>query len=136
MTPEQRVVRAKCYIDEHFAVHGLTLAHISSEAFLSPFHFLRLFKRMYACTPREYLNECRVREAQRLLVATDRAVADICFEVGFESVPSFTTLFRRMRAATPAGYRNIMRNRNRDILREPRAYIPGCFLAHPMANAD
>jgi AraC-like DNA-binding protein len=50
----KQVIRAKHFIDKHFA-DNLDLDHIAGEAFLSKFHFIRLFKSCYSGTPYQYV---------------------------------------------------------------------------------
>ena len=72
--------------------------------FTSKFHLLRLFKKYYGQTPKQYLIEKRVEQAKKLL-KQGMAVRDVCFEVGFESPCSFSTLFKKRTGCSPAEYR-------------------------------
>jgi AraC-like DNA-binding protein len=83
----------------------LTLADMAAEACLSPHHFLRLFKSAFGLTPHQHLTLCRLRRAAELLDTTDRPIATICTDLGFESPTSFSLLFRRHHGLSPAAYR-------------------------------
>ena len=61
-----RIVRAKLFMDEHYA-SPLDLDTLCSEACFSKFHFLRLFKRTYNKTPYQYLSEFRIEKAKEKL---------------------------------------------------------------------
>jgi AraC family transcriptional regulator len=100
----RRLLRGKDYLDANFggAVH---LRNVASEACLSPYHFHRLFRQVFRETPNQYLQRKRLRNAQRLLAGGNLSVTQICLEVGFESIPSFSTLFRRNFGCTPREYR-------------------------------
>ena len=78
---------------------------IASVACFSPFHFLRSFKQVFRETPHQYLTRRRIERAQDLLLQTDLSVTNICIEVGFESLGSFSTLFRRNTGVSPERYR-------------------------------
>ncbi len=78
------------------------LAEIAAAAHLSPYHCLRLFRSVHACTPVAYLRQRRLRTAARLLRETAATVAEIAAGVGIESR---TTLFRQLRAAHGASPR-------------------------------
>jgi AraC-like DNA-binding protein len=122
----KRIVQAKLYMDEHFH-EDINLGMIAGAAYFSNFHFIRLFRQAYDRTPHQYLIFLRIGKAKELLRAPNQSVADICFEVGFESVTSFTSLFKRATGFTPAAYRTFFYERMQTIEREPFKFIPGCF---------
>ena len=74
---------------------ALTLEKIASAAMLSRFHFLRLFRELYGITPMEYLRNCRLDAAVRLLQSGTHSVGEVAGLVGFQSR---TTFFRQMKA--------------------------------------
>ncbi|HEY6332118.1 MAG TPA: AraC family transcriptional regulator, partial [Blastocatellia bacterium] len=88
----RRLCRARAFIDAHYD-EPLDLDLIAREACLSRFHFLRLFRTVFKQTPHQYLTERRIRRAKELLAASNMSVTEVCFEVGFESLGSFSTLF-------------------------------------------
>jgi AraC family transcriptional regulator len=99
-----RLSRARDFMEAHLD-SALDLKQISAEAWLSPHHFLRLFKQVHKETPHQYLTRRRIGRAQRLLLRTDWPVTDICYAVGFESLGSFSWLFRRRVGLSPEQYR-------------------------------
>jgi AraC-type DNA-binding domain-containing proteins len=86
----QRIATAKIFIDENY-YESIGLEEISQQAFLSRFHFHRLFTKIYRSTPHRYLTQKRIEKAKQLL-AENKAINDVCSEVGFESIGSFSTL--------------------------------------------
>lgn len=96
----KRICRAKEYIDSSFT-GALSLQKISKEACLSQFHFLRLFKTVYKQTPHQYLTKKRIDKAVELLFRTEMSITEICFEIGFESVSSFSWMFRKKFGLSP-----------------------------------
>jgi AraC-like DNA-binding protein len=121
----ERIVRAKLFVDAHYA-KDLAVGEIASEAFLSRFHFIRLFKRIYSRTPHQYLTQVRIERAKDLLNAGS-PVSDVCYSVGFESESSFTGLFKRLVGWTPSAYRNRQKEIRAKIARNPLQFVPGCF---------
>ena len=95
----ERVIRAKEYIDQHYG-SAIDVGRMAREACMSKFHFIRLFRRYYGRTPHIYLREVRLMHARRLLCA-GVPIRNVCYAVGFESVPSFTRLFKLMVGVTP-----------------------------------
>jgi AraC family transcriptional regulator of adaptative response / DNA-3-methyladenine glycosylase II len=67
-----------------------------------------LFRLHFHSTPAQLLARARVEAAQRLLLTTDRSVADVAFEVGFEGLSTFNENFRRLAAMPPAAYRRLL----------------------------
>jgi len=96
----RRIIQAKEYIDRNFQ-GPVDLTSIAGKAFLSKFHFLRLFKLHYGMTPHQYLTAVRLREARRLL-AEGLPVSQVCGAVGFDSISSFKGLFKRYWGKTPS----------------------------------
>jgi AraC family transcriptional regulator len=84
----------------------LTLAEIASAAYLSEFHFARLFKKITGLTPHAYLASLRVERARRLLAETDLSIVEIGALVGYASQSHFTKVFREATAMTPRAFRS------------------------------
>ncbi|HKA17784.1 MAG TPA: AraC family transcriptional regulator [Blastocatellia bacterium] len=118
----QRLMRAREFIDECYH-QPLDLEQISGEACLSRFHFLRLFRRAFNKTPHQYLTQRRIEKAKELLSSSGLTVTDVCFEVGFESLGSFSSLFHKHVGHPPITYRAIVFER---LERQRR--VPACFL--------
>jgi AraC-like DNA-binding protein len=60
----------------------------------SPAHFSRQFRATFGETPHRYLQRRRVERAMQLLRETRRPVTEICFDVGFNSLGTFSRTFR------------------------------------------
>ena len=117
---DERLWRARRYIDECYDL-PLDLTEISKQACLSRYHFLRLFRDTFDTTPHQYLIQRRIERAKELLRVRSLSVTDVCFEVGFQSLGSFSALFRKCVGDAPIKYRR----RERESLRK----VPGCFIA-------
>jgi transcriptional regulator GlxA family with amidase domain len=103
------------------------LETMARAAFFSKFHFLRLFREAYGETPGRYLANVRLERARTLLETTDRRVTDICLDVGYESLSSFTIAFRTRFGIPPERYRRRWVAVPRMIT--PAARVPRCFAA-------
>jgi AraC family transcriptional regulator len=84
----------------------LSLAEIAGSAYLSEFHFARLFKKITGATPHAYLASMRIERARRLLAECDMPIADVGAEVGYTSQSHFTKIFREANGMTPKAFRD------------------------------
>jgi len=98
----QRVIAIRRYIDMNYA-RELKLGLLSNIGLTSKFHLLRLFKKYYGQTPKQYLIERRLGEAKKYL-KKGMTVTDTCFSVGFESAASFSTLFKSRTGLSPMSF--------------------------------
>jgi AraC-like DNA-binding protein len=131
----RKVVSAKLYIDLNFR-DPIDLERLSQEACLSRFHFHRLFTRIYRLTPHQYLTRRRIEQA-RLSLATDKlTITEICNDVGFESIGSFSTLFKKEIGHAPGNYRTLAWEQRTRAIEEPRSFIPHCFIQHFTGNSN
>lgn len=91
------------------ANHGrrVTLAEAADHAGFSPFHYQRLFTRAFGETPLEFLTRIRLERAKKILRISIDPVTEICFDLGYESLGSFSTLFRREVGLPPSEFRRV-----------------------------
>ncbi len=90
---------------EQSAQDDLGLAVLAESACMSPFQFLRTFKKEAGVTPYRFLLRARIRRAVALLRDTSRPVTDIAFDVGFGDLSNFINTFRREVGCSPSQYR-------------------------------
>jgi len=83
----------------------MSLAELSASAGLSPFHFLRVFRRTTGTTPHQYLIGARLRLAARLLLDTAQPITRIAYDVGFQDLSNFVRTFHRVIGCSPRAYR-------------------------------
>lgn len=83
----------------------IQVADVAAAAHLSPQHAMEVFHRTIGLTIGGYLLQCRIAEAQRLLLTTDAAVTRIALESGFGSLSRFHAAFKAATGTTPARYR-------------------------------
>jgi len=92
----RRVSLATDYLLTHY-VEGTDLSTLAGMAYLSKFHFLRLFRLIHGVTPREYLQRKRLDAALRLLATTQLSIKEVAAAVGFAYE---STLLRHVRTRT------------------------------------
>lgn len=88
------------------AEQSLDLARVARHVGLSPFHFLRLFRRELGLTPHQHLIRLRIRRAIERLLETDRPVTEIALDVGFEDLSNFVRTFHRHVGCAPSRFRS------------------------------
>ena len=120
MSPEEaaHLRRAKDLVDSSYG-EPLDVVALARRALMSPAHFSRRFKEAFGETPHRYVLTRRVERAQELLRNTDTSVSEICLEVGFQSLGSFSSAFHRVAGTTPTAYRSTTTGFP--------ATVPGCW---------
>ncbi len=101
----RRMLRARDAMDSGFA-QALDVAALAQVARVSPAHFSRQFRATFGETPHRYLQRRRVERAMELLRETRRPVTEICFDVGFRSLGTFSRTFRDIVGESPSAYRD------------------------------
>lgn len=94
------------YINEHFA-EDICIDLLASRAGISPYHFIRTFKRETGFTPHEYIINTRMAMARYLLKNTQLPIKDICFQTGFSGESVFCSAFKKKHGMTPVQYRSL-----------------------------
>ncbi len=100
----RRLLRARDLMDRAYA-EPLDVRSVAAAAYLSEAHFTRSFRAAFGETPHRYLQRRRVERAMFLLRDTERSVTDICFDVGFTSLGTFSRTFTQIVGETPTDYR-------------------------------
>jgi AraC-like DNA-binding protein len=100
----RRLLRARDAMDRAFA-EPLDVPAVAAVAHVSEAHFIRSFRAVFGETPHRYLQRRRVERSMFLLRETDRSVTEICFDVGFSSLGTFSRTFREIVGDAPSTYR-------------------------------
>jgi transcriptional regulator GlxA family with amidase domain len=100
----RRMLRARDAMDRTYA-QRLDVAMLARIACVSEAHFIRTFRATFGETPHRYLQRRRVERAMFLLRETDRSVTDVCLDVGFASLGTFTRTFGEIVGEPPTAYR-------------------------------
>jgi AraC family transcriptional regulator len=83
-----------------------TLFDLAQRAGVSPFHFLRTFRKVTGVSPHQMLLRLRLNAAALKLLTTDEPVTEIAYAVGFEDLSNFVRSFRAEFGASPSRYRS------------------------------
>src|SRR5258708_19659268 len=98
------MLRARDAMDRTYA-RPLDIPTLAAIACVSEAHFVRTFRATFGETPHRYLQRRRVERAMSLLRETDRSLTDICLDVGFTSLGTFSRTFRDIVGEPPSAYR-------------------------------
>lgn len=96
------VIGTRRYIDNNYDT-DLNLDALSHTRFVSKYHLLRLFKKYYGQTPKQYLTDKRIEKSKEYL-KQGMNITGTCFAIGFESPCSFSTLFKSRTGLTPSEF--------------------------------
>lgn len=102
----RRMLLSREYLAENYS-DPITLTEAAAHACFSPYHYQRLFTRAFGESPLEFLTRIRLEHAQTLLRSSDVTVSEICMEVGYSSLGSFSTLFARRFGCPPTEFRKV-----------------------------
>jgi AraC-like DNA-binding protein len=100
----RRMLRARDAMDRDYA-EPLDIPALARIAHVSEAHFIRTFRATFGETPHRYLQRRRVERSMFLLRETDRSVTEICLDVGFASLGTFSRTFREIVGESPSSYR-------------------------------
>lgn len=96
--------RVRDRIDRDYA-HPLDVEALARGVHISAGHLSRLFRQAYGESPYSYLMTRRIERAMALLRRGDLSVTEVCFQVGFQSLGTFSTRFSELVGSSPSAYR-------------------------------
>lgn len=89
------------WVKEHYA-EKLTIKQAAKKVGLDPYYFCKQFKKLTGRTFIEYVNVCRVNEAEKRLLNTDESINEIAQYIGCENASYFTKLYKQYKGKTPS----------------------------------
>ncbi|MBQ4852198.1 helix-turn-helix domain-containing protein [Pseudoalteromonas sp. MMG012] len=122
----ERLNAGRDYIADNYDA-PLSLSGMATYSYMSPYHFLRVFKNTYGETPNEFLIRLRVEQAKRMLITENFSVSEICEKVGYTSLGSFSSLFLKQVGMAPTVYRRKLWALSAESYRFPSQAIPVCY---------
>lgn len=101
-TENINIQRIRHLLDRDLNVNH-SLESLAEKAFLSPFHFSRLFRKQTGLAPHQYLLDNRLRQARELL-EQNFSIIDIAIECGFYDASHFIRHFTKYYGVSPLTY--------------------------------
>ncbi|EOU3282306.1 helix-turn-helix transcriptional regulator [Vibrio harveyi] len=110
LSPKQYLLirQSKAFMEKHHS-ENIELNDLAKAAFMSRFHYVRIFKQMYGVTPRSYLRDMRIKKA-KVLLKESHSITDTCFQVGYESLTTFSSVFRKSTGYSPKAFQKIYKS--------------------------
>lgn len=93
------------YISEHFS-EEITLNDLAGMIHLTPYYFVRAFKKKVGMTPYQFLIETRISSAKYYLASSNDTVIEVAQKVGFKDESAFCSSFKKKTGLTPLEYRS------------------------------
>jgi two-component system response regulator YesN len=92
------------YIDENYG-QPLSYKDVAKEVFISPSYFLSLFKQETGLTFVDHLTAVRIDKAKELLASSEKSIAEVAYEVGFNNPNYFSSIFKKLTGSTAKEFR-------------------------------
>ena len=99
------VEAAISYMEKNYQNSKLSLADIAKSVNVSESYFVRLFKQETTTTPKNYLNNIRMRQAKWYVTYTTDSINTISYLCGFDNPQYFISKFKAKYGTTPQAYR-------------------------------
>ena len=104
---EDNIQKAKDYITSHIG-EDIKVGLLADLVHMSATHFSRVFKSITGFSPYDYVLATRINKAKELLLKSDMSIAEIAYEVGFNSEANFIYCFTKSEEISPGKFRKIM----------------------------
>ncbi|GFN29881.1 helix-turn-helix domain-containing protein [Paenibacillus xylaniclasticus] len=101
----ERLVNVHLYIQKKYYL-DLSLEMLAERVNCNPVYLCNAFTKKYGVSPMKMVQQLRMEAALKMLVSTNKPLSQICSEVGFYSVPYFSTLFKKYYGESPKRYRD------------------------------
>ena len=118
----RRMLRVRDAMDRDYA-KPLDIPTLAGLAYSSEANFIRTFRSTFGETPHRYLQRRRVERAMYMLREGETSVTEICLDVGFTSLGSFSRTFTRVVGMSPTAYREAWRTGAGTA-----GYVPTCVV--------
>ncbi len=108
-TTDEKMQLIKEYLEKNLS-EKITLDGLSREFYISKYYMTRRYKALFGTTIVQYLTDCRINHAKKLLRFTHKTVGEIAEECGFPDAAYFNKIFHDMEGTTAGKYRKLWEN--------------------------
>lgn len=106
----RRVQKVQRYISEHYQ-ENIRLSTMAAMVGMTSVSFSRFFHLRTGKSLSDYIIDIRLGHATRLLVDSQRTIAEICYDCGFNNLSNFNRMFKRKKNCSPKEFRENYRKK-------------------------
>lgn len=122
----KKICSGRDYLQKHYT-DSFSLTKVAKYSCMSQYHFSRVFTNVFGESPNTFVAELRIEKAKKMLITENFSISEICAEVGYSSVGSFSSLFSEKVGISPSKYRRKLRSLANEPHSFPMQSIPLCF---------
>jgi AraC-like DNA-binding protein len=122
----KKICLGRDYLQEYYT-DSFSLSRVAEYSCMSQFYFSRVFTNVFGESPNTFVTRLRIEKAKKMLITKNLSISEICAEVGYSSVGSFSSLFSEKVGMSPSQYRRKLRSLANDPNCFPMQSIPLCF---------
>ncbi|MFE8698657.1 response regulator [Cytobacillus sp. FJAT-53684] len=108
-----KIHQIKQYIIKH-SHEDISLDALGKKVDLSPIYISKMFKEKLGTNYIDFLTECRIEKAKKLLSNPDKSLKEITFEVGYHEPNYFSKVFKKVCSVSPKEYRKMLMGSTKD----------------------
>lgn len=101
-----RLDKIQSFVKQHYQ-RKITLEELASITNMTEQSFSRFYSKTMGRPFFEFLNEYRVNMASRMLIESDKQVAEVGYLCGYETLPFFYKQFKKFKGYTPLAFRKL-----------------------------
>lgn len=125
----RKICLGRDFLAEHYS-GSFNLAEAAKYSCMSQYHFSRVFTKTFGESPYGYVVRLRIEKAKNMLITGDFSLGEICEEIGYSSIGSFSFLFHKKVGMPPTQYRRRLWSLSGEPLCFPIQSIPLCYAHH------
>jgi AraC-like DNA-binding protein len=125
----RKICLGRDFLTERYS-GSFNLTEAAKYSCMSQYHFSRVFTKTFGESPYEYIVRLRIEKAKNMLITENFSVSEICEEIGYSSIGSFSFLFRKKVGMSPTQYRRRLWSLSSEPLSFPMQSIPLCYAYH------
>lgn len=115
----------------------MSISDLAETAGLSPFYFTRIFREYAGIPPGEFQAALRFERAKEMLLTSPASITEICFEVGYGSLGTFSSRFKNLVGVGPAEFRNLPETVSGiDMSSEVNKSVPGSWASSAQIRGE
>lgn len=111
---DDKIHQIKQFIYEH-SHKAISLDILAQRVNLSPIYISKMFKEKLGINYIDFLTECRIEKAKKLLNDPERSLKEITFEVGYHEPNYFSKVFKKMCGISPKEYRRTLLSKKAEV---------------------